>query len=69
MDVADEARDGGLQRGDVITAIDGVSIAGVDRHTIRELGFRLAPGASSTLEVWRGAMRLSLTMHAPMIRP
>jgi hypothetical protein len=65
IDVADEAESAGLQRNDIVTAIDGISIAGLRIPTVRELGFRLPPGGSTTWTIRRGGEVVTIHARAP----
>ncbi len=65
VDVADEARDAGLRAGDVVTAIDGISVKRLAVNTARELGFRLPPGHAVSLTVLRRGKELTIHLRSP----
>jgi hypothetical protein len=68
VDVADEAEAAGLRPGDVVTAIEGISVANVDVRIVRALGFRLPPGQSVELAVTRGDQEVAFTVRSPAAR-
>lgn len=65
LDVADEAKNAGLQPGDIVTAIDGISVVSMKARVVRALGFRLPPGQSAELTVTRGEQQLPIVLRAP----
>jgi hypothetical protein len=68
VDVADEAKASGLQPGDVVTAIDGISIANTTVAVVRLLGFRLPPGQSAELTIMRGDQQFPISVRSPQRR-
>jgi hypothetical protein len=60
--VAKLAATAGLQVGDIVTAVDGVSLAGLGKHSIQALVFQLPPGTSSTLTVQRDGKPISIVL-------
>jgi S1-C subfamily serine protease len=67
VDVADEAKAAGLQPGDIITDIDGISVINLSPKVVRALGFRLPPGVSAKLAVLRAQQQISIVVRSPMV--
>lgn len=65
IDVADEAKTAGLRPGDIVTAIDGISVAGMNIPVVRALGFRLPPGRTAELTILRGTQELRVLLQSP----
>ncbi len=63
--VADEAKDAGLRPDDIVTAIDGISVANTNAPVVRALGFRLPPGKSAELAIMRGEQPLTIVLRSP----
>lgn len=67
VDVADEAKGAGLLPGDLVTAIDGISVKWMHANTARELGFRLPPGQTVSLTVLRRGKKSTINLRAPAV--
>jgi hypothetical protein len=65
LDAADEAKDAGLQPGDIVTSIDGTSVANTNAPVVRALGFRLAAGQSAELSITRDDQPLAIVLRSP----
>jgi hypothetical protein len=63
--VAAEARNAGLQAGDVVVAVDDVPVTGFDPRSVYELGFRIAPGHEVAWTIERDGTRIELRAKAP----
>jgi len=63
--VAAEAKDAGLLAGDIIVAVNFVSVVGFDRRSVYELGFNIPAGPEVAWTIERGDVRRTLHARAP----
>jgi hypothetical protein len=63
--VAAEAENAGLRPGDIVVAVDGISVAGFEHETVYELGFHVPPGHEVRWTIERGGTRATLHAKAP----
>jgi hypothetical protein len=63
--VAAEAKSAGLQKGDIVVAVDAVPVVGFDRRSVYELGFKIPPGQEVTWTIERDGRRTELRAKAP----
>jgi S1-C subfamily serine protease len=54
MEVSKEVEAIGLRRGDVVVAVDGIPVDGLDLRAVHALGFELRPGQTVAWLVKRG---------------